>query len=94
MLSNGLSGSDVAQPFFVPGGFWMISRQFISAIKLSPKRAYRIAQEAGIHPSALSKIINGIERARPNDPRVLAVAAVMGLDARECFAEEESLIEV
>jgi hypothetical protein len=63
----------------------MLSRKFVEAVKLSPKRAYRIAQEAGVHPTTLSKILNGIELAHPNDTRVIAVAKVLGLRTADCF---------
>ncbi len=63
----------------------MVSRRFVEAVKLAPRRAYKIAQEAEIHPSTLSKILNGIDPVRPNDPRVIAVGAVLGLAAEECF---------
>ncbi len=69
----------------------MVSRQFVEAVKIAPKRAYKIAQEAGLHPTTLSKLVNGIERAKPDDPRVLAVAAVLGLDQRECFEEVSTM---
>ena len=46
----------------------MVSRQFVEAVKIAPKRAYKIAQEAGLHPTTLSKLLNGIERAKPDDP--------------------------
>jgi len=65
----------------------MVSRQFIEAVKLAPRRAYRIAQEAGLHPTTLSKIVNGIEPTHSNDPRVLAVAKVLELDPEKCFEE-------
>ena len=63
----------------------MLSRKFIAAVKLSPMREYQIAHLAGLHPSTLSKIINGIERVIPNDQRVLKVAKVLGLAPEECF---------
>jgi plasmid maintenance system antidote protein VapI len=63
----------------------MLSEKFIAAIKLNPLKSYQIAHLAGLHPSTLSKIINGIERVFPNDPRVLKVAAVLGLTPEECF---------
>ena len=67
----------------------MVSKKFREAVKLSSKRAYQIANGAGIHHTTLSRIMNGIERTRPNDPRVLAVAAVLGLPPDECFVEEK-----
>ena len=68
----------------------MVSRQFVEAVKLAPRQAYKIAHEAGIHPSTLSKILNGIDHVRCGDPRVVAVGAVLELAPEECF-EEDSL---
>lgn len=68
----------------------MISQKLRVAIKLSEKRAYKIAQEADLHPSTLSKLLNGIERARRNDPRVLRVGEVLGIPENECFNEKEN----
>ena len=67
----------------------MVSKKFVAAVKLAPLKSYRLAQEAGLHPSTLSRIINGIDLTHPNDPRVLAVAAVLGLPPDECFVKEE-----
>ena len=33
------------------------------------------------------RILHGIERVKPRDPRVLAVAQVLGLQPEQCFAE-------
>ena len=70
----------------------MVSEKFKAAIKLHSLKAYQIAHKAGLHPSTLSKILNGIERVAPNDPRVLRVAKVLGLMLEECFdfAEEHA----
>ena len=38
----------------------------------------------------LSKILNGIELVKPGDHRILALAAVLGLDQRECFETEST----
>jgi hypothetical protein len=65
----------------------MVSRKLREAVKMSLMRAYQIAYAAGLHPVVLSKLLNGIERARPNDPRVLAVAKVLGLSPKACFEE-------
>lgn len=62
-----------------------LSRHFIESIKLSPTPAYRIAQDAGLHPATLSKLLSGAERVKANDPRVIAVARVLGLKPEECF---------
>jgi lambda repressor-like predicted transcriptional regulator len=64
-----------------------ISRRFLEAVKLAPEPSYRLAWRAGLHPSTLSKILHGAVRVGPRDPRVLAIAKVLGLDPAECFAE-------
>ena len=64
-----------------------VSFKFISAVKLDKRRAYEIAWEAGVNPTTLSKLINGIERPRKKDHRILAVGKVLGLNADECFQE-------
>jgi hypothetical protein len=68
-------------------GDLMISEKFKVSIKLSPKPAYLIAQEAGIDPSVLSKIICGIITIKPYDLRVIEVGKVLGIPADECFKE-------
>ena len=66
----------------------MISQEWRAAVKLSPERGYQIAQKAGLHPSVLSKLLNGIEKPKLNDPRVLKVGEVLGLKPDECFENE------
>ena len=67
----------------------MVSQKFRATIKLSSIPAYKIAHKAGLHPSTLSKLMCGIERVKPEDPRVLKVAAVIGLKPEECFKETQ-----
>lgn len=67
----------------------MISKRLIEAVKLAPMRSYRIAQQANLHPSTLSKIINGIESVKPGDDRVVRVAEVLGIPLSDCFAKED-----
>lgn len=71
----------------------MLSQKFKAAVKLSSRRAYQIAHEAGLHPSTLSKLLNGIEKVKPGDPRVLRVGKVIGLRPQECF-EPENVIAI
>jgi hypothetical protein len=66
----------------------MISRKLKVAIKLNGMPAYRIAQAAGVHPNTLSKLLNGIEKVKSNDPRIIAVGRVLGLPADQCFEPE------
>jgi transcriptional regulator with XRE-family HTH domain len=65
----------------------MISRKLKEVVKLSDLRAYEIAHRAEMHPSTLSRILNGIEDVKPGDLRVLRIAKVIGLTPEECFEE-------
>jgi lambda repressor-like predicted transcriptional regulator len=66
----------------------MLSKELAARIRLSPLRAYQIAQIAGLHPSTLSKLLNGIARPHPNDQRIVAVGRVLGLRPDECFESD------
>ena len=63
----------------------MISQALKVGILLSGKRHYQIAQEAGLHPTTLSRLLNGIDKVKPNDERVLKVADIVGVAPEECF---------
>jgi len=62
-----------------------LSRKLIIALKTGPQRMYRVAQEAGVSPTSLSKLINGIAPVQENDPRIIRVGKVLGLSTRELF---------
>lgn len=62
-----------------------LSRRLIVAVRLGDRRAYEIAREAGIHPTVLSKLLNGAVAVRSNDPRILALARVLRIPAEACF---------
>ena len=66
----------------------MLSKKFISTIKLHKQPAYKIAHQAGLHPSTLSQLLNGIEHVHSNDSRVLKIGQVIGLSPDECFVED------
>jgi hypothetical protein len=63
----------------------MVSKKLVNAVKLSEKRGYVIAQEAGLHPSMLSQIINNYIAVRDNDARVVAIGKVVGVAPSDCF---------
>ena len=65
-----------------------ISDKLRIKIKVNNIPAYRIAQLAGMDPSTLSKLLCGISRIKPNDPRVLAIGKVLGIPENECFQED------
>ena len=66
----------------------MISQKLKVAIKLSSIPAYKIAQEAGLDPSTLSKMICGIIRIKPGDTRIVRVGQILGVQSEECFEKE------
>jgi hypothetical protein len=68
-----------------------VSQKLIAAIKLNRLPAYKIAWSAGINPTMLSKLINGIERPKPNDQRIINVGQVLGIPENECFQETAPL---
>lgn len=65
-----------------------VSRKLVVAVKLADIRAYEIAHAADLHPSTLSRILNGIDEVKPGDPRVVRVAKVLGLPPEECFQKD------
>ncbi len=62
-----------------------ISREFKARLKLADQPAYKIANQAGVNPTTLSKLVNGIEPVKPQDERIGRVAAVLGMAASEAF---------
>ena len=76
--------------FVEEGRRMKLSTKFIHAVKLSDVRQYRLCQKAHppLHPTVLSRLINGIEKVRDNDERVTAIGEVLGLEPGECFEEK------
>jgi len=66
----------------------MVSDKLKIALKLGPQPAYRIAQQAGMDSSTLSKLTCGIVRVKRGDPRVIRVGEILGGPPDECFQEE------
>lgn len=67
----------------------MLSRRFIEAVKLSTTPAYRLALNAGIHPTLLSKWVIGAQPARKGDERLIRIGRLLGLEPHEVFQENE-----
>jgi hypothetical protein len=63
-----------------------ISRELFTAIKTSPDDGWVIARGAGIRPETLSGFLTGRERVKPDDPRVLAIAEVVGVAPDRAFS--------
>ena len=53
------------------------------------KPAYKLAQQAGVNPNTLSRLINGIEPLKADDERIIAVGQIIGVSVEDCFHEEE-----
>lgn len=66
----------------------MVSKELRVGILLSGKRHYELAQEAGMHPSTLSKLLNGIDKAKPNDPRIMRIAEIVGVPSEKAFVAD------
>ncbi len=64
-----------------------ITKEFVIRLKMSELPAYRIAQKAGIDPSTLSKLINGISPVKEIDNRIEKVAQVLGLSLDESLED-------
>ena len=64
-----------------------VSDKLRAAIKLGHTPAYRIAHEAELDPSTLSKLVCGIVKVKKGDPRVIRVGEILGIPGDECFQE-------
>jgi hypothetical protein len=62
------------------------SKALFLAIKGAGRPAYRIATETALSPQDISKLIRGAIPVRPDDPRVLRLAAAVGLPAAKAFS--------
>lgn len=68
-----------------------LSQQFLIRLKLGQMRQYRAAQKARVDPTTLSKLVNGAEKLKTRDPRILAVGTVLGLRPEDCFEPDTSM---
>ncbi len=55
----------------------MLSQKFKTAIWLSGKPQWRIAQKANVSESVLSRLENGRENAKPGNERLIRIANVI-----------------
>jgi hypothetical protein len=62
-----------------------VSRRLIEAVKLFDKPAYQIAILAELRAETLSKLLHGALPLRLGDPRVLAIAKVVGVAPEAAF---------
>ncbi|MBI2789567.1 MAG: hypothetical protein HYX59_12885 [Elusimicrobia bacterium] len=62
-----------------------LSRKLLVALKAGARPMYKVAHEAGLHPSTLSKLVSGIEPVRENDERVLRIGKALRLPIKDLF---------
>lgn len=69
-----------------------ISKELRAALKLGDRPAYRMAIQAGLHPSTLSRLLHGAETVKPADARIIALGKLLGFSEADCFelSERES----
>jgi len=63
----------------------MFSQQFLNKLKLSKIPHYKLAQAVGIHPSLLSKWINGAQKVPYGDQRALKLGKLVGFTLERIF---------
>jgi hypothetical protein len=64
----------------------MISKTLRDAVRLHPDHVWRLARRIDVHPSVVSKWLTGSQPPRLGDQRVIALGALVGVPAGECFA--------
>ena len=70
-----------------------LSKQFLIRLKLHALPAYKLAQQAGVNPNTLSRLINGIDPVKPQDERIISVGQIIGLSPSECFEKGNEDVE-
>ena len=65
-----------------------ISKKLINAYKLDGRKAYDLAKLSGLHPATFSQIMNAIIPVHMNDDRVLRIAKILGVKAKDAFEKD------
>ena len=66
----------------------MISKEFVIAIKLHPQPQWRIARQANLDPSTLSKIIIGCIDVTQDDLRLQRICEVINFPIDQAVSED------
>jgi hypothetical protein len=56
-------------------------------VRLSRWKHYQLAARIGMSPSTFSRVINGLEAVRAGDPRIIRLAALLGIPSWQAFAD-------
>jgi transcriptional regulator with XRE-family HTH domain len=67
-----------------------LSRDFVIAIKLADLPMWKIATANGVSPTVLSRWVSGYQRPQPDDPRLLRIAAALGVPPERLFEPEST----
>ena len=63
-----------------------LSQDFLISLRFADQPQYKVAQAAGINPTTLSKLVNGITPIKENDPKILRVAEVLNVKPEQIFS--------
>ncbi|OVE80587.1 hypothetical protein BVY03_05850 [bacterium K02(2017)] len=67
----------------------LVTEKFIFKIKISPRRQYELAQEAGFSSGMLSHFLNGISQPSVTDKRFIKLGKLIGVGANEIFKQNK-----
>jgi hypothetical protein len=62
-------------------------RSAVWARRAAGDKQHELARAADVHPSIFSALVNDITPIKAGDPRVLRIAAVLGVSAEDAFTE-------
>ncbi|MBI3616535.1 MAG: helix-turn-helix transcriptional regulator [Candidatus Omnitrophica bacterium] len=65
-----------------------LSPKFVEALRMKHGQMYRLAFRAGLHPTTLSKVLNGAQEVQPKDKRLVRLGHLLGLSPEELFLQE------
>lgn len=66
----------------------MLSTKLVHAIRLHRESNWRLARRCGLHPTTLSRWLNGAESPKRDDRRLAQLAAAVGVTPDDCFEPE------
>lgn len=70
----------------------MITKEFKDALKLYPTPKHQLAWRAGFSPGMLNHLINGHQRVKPGDMRLLKIAELIQFPKDKVFADGDKAV--
>jgi len=71
----------------------VLSKKFKETLKLADTPQYKIAIQAGVNPTLLSKWVIGAEKSRIGDKRIIKIGKILGLKESEIFEKEKVVLK-